>query len=396
MHTKPASAPQPEAGPAHTPGIDPTRIRALAARAPEMTLSILLTTQRAGPDKHQDRVRLRNLIHEGRQQLADLVGMEQAGRIIAGPLALLAAEATWDHPTEGLAIYATATGVEHFQAPQALREQVVASRHCHLKPLMPLLAGDGQFHLLELTRDGANLHVGSRFALSPISTPAAPLVPAEVHPAPDREHASGVRGIGSSGGGAVRHFGASHEVQDKELITRYFRHVDAVVCARLHAEQAPLVVAGVGYLLPLYAEVNRYPHMVALGIPGNPEHVPRALMHERAWSIVAPLFAVAAQQAAERYAHLRGSELASNELATVMGALRQGRVGDLFLSADSERWGGVASDDGKVTEHHARLPGDDDLLNLALLAGLATRSRIQVVPHDRMPDHSDIAAVFRY
>ena len=378
------------------PGLDLTRIRALAARPPELTLSILLPTHRSGSDRIQDRIRLRNLIHDGRQQLADQVDKQQVGLFDAGLEALLGADATWEHPAEGLALFATATGVEHFWTPQPLREQVLVCAHCHLKPLMPLLAGDGLFSLLELTRDGAHLHYGSRFTLTPISTDKSPLVPADVHPAGAREHLSGVRGVASGNGGAVRHFGATHEVQDKELITCFFRHVDAVVCARLHAEQAPLVVAGVGYLLPLYAEVNRYPHMIALGVPGNPEHVSRNIMHERAWSIVAPLFAAAAQQAAERYAHLRGGDLASNDLATVMTALRQGRVGDLFLAADGERWGGFSEYEGKVAEHLTRAPGDDDLLNLALIAGLATRSRIQVVPRAEMPDQGDIAAVFRY
>ena len=377
-------------------GVDLIRLRALAARAPELTLSILLPTHRSGSDRIQDRIRLRNLIREGLQQLTDQVGKQRVGMFNAGLEAVLGADATWEHPAEGLALFATVSGVECFLTPQPLREQVVANQHCHLKPLMPLLAGDGLFYLLELTREGAHLHSGSRFTLTPISTPDAPLVPAEIHPARAPEHLGGVRGVASGHGGAVRHFGVTHEVQDKDLITRYFRHVDAVVCARLHAERAPLVVAGVGYLLPLYAEVNRYPHMVALGIPGNLEHVSGSVMHERAWSIVAPLFAVAAQQAAERYAHLRGGDLAANDLVAVMAALRQGRVGDLFLAADSERWGGVGASEGKVTEHLTRAPGDDDLLNLALINGLATRSRIQVVPRAQMPDQGDIAAVFRY
>ncbi len=80
----------------------------------------------------------------------------------------------------------------------------------------------------------------------------------------------------------------------------------------------------------------------------------------------------------------------------MLRAVVQGRVGDLFVAGDSERWGTYDEINDKVREHDPRWPTDDDLLNLALLRGFATHSFTQVVPRSEVPGGGDLAATFRY
>jgi len=45
-------------------------------------------------------------------------------------------------------------------------------------------------------------------------------------------------------------------------------------------KKAPLVLAGVEYLFPIYQEANTYPDLVEEGITGNPENLKPEELHD--------------------------------------------------------------------------------------------------------------------
>lgn len=369
-----------------------SEVLALAARPPRPTASLLLPTHRAGPERQQDHIRLKNLLHGLRRQRPDDAGAAAlAGRIAA----LSERPGFWAHPQEGLAIFATADDIHHLWLPGAVAEQVVLADRCHLKPLMPLLQGDGRFYLLELAQHGVRLLRGSRFTLDEIELPGVPaMVDAGHHGAP--EHHLDVRTVRGPGQGAPKYFASLPDQDTKERIRQYFRRVDAAVCALLQGEHAPLVTAGVEFLLPLYWEVNRYAGLIQGGIASDPAGLPPATLHARAWEAVAPHFHVADDRLVEHYGRLRGTAQATDDLATVLRAAHAGRVEGLLVAGDGERWGIFDPASGQVLEHESRGATDGDLLNTALLLALATRARVQVLPRAAIPGQAGLAAVLRY
>jgi hypothetical protein len=192
----------------------------------------------------------------------------------------------------------------------------------------------------------------------------------------------------------VHHSAAGGDGPEPERIRQFFRGIDAAVCDLLQAAQTPLIIAGPDELLAPYREISRYPHLMSSGIPGNADLLPIHLLHERAWEVVSPHFATATVRARERYAALRGTAFASDDLATVLGVVHRAGVLDLFVAADSERWGTYDVLSDQVYEHQPRHPSDDDLLNLALVQAIASGAHVEVLPQMQMPDHGHIAAVF--
>ena len=65
------------------------------------------------------------------------------------------------------------------------------------------------------------------------------------------------------------HGGVADDTKDNLL--KYFRLIDRGLHDLLRDERAPLVLAGVEYLFPIYREANTYPHLIEEGIPGNPK-----------------------------------------------------------------------------------------------------------------------------
>jgi hypothetical protein len=74
----------------------------------------------------------------------------------------------------------------------------------------------------------------------------------------------------------------------KDNILRFFHLLDQGLYALLGKESAPLVLAGVDYLFPIYREANSYPHLMERGIAGNPEGLKGEELHEQGWRIVEP------------------------------------------------------------------------------------------------------------
>ena len=105
----------------------------------------------------------------------------------------------------------------------------------------------------------------------------------------------------TAGGTAKFHGHGARAGDDKEELREFFRLVDKGVRALLRDEHAPLVLAGVDYLFPLYRESNTYSHLVEGGVAGNPEGKRPEELLERAWTVVEPSFRKAREEAARRY-----------------------------------------------------------------------------------------------
>ena len=376
--------------------LDLSALHTLAAWPTELTISLFLPTHHSGGERQQDHIRLKNLLQQARHELSETIGKKLAETFLEPAFALSESPSLWDHPQQGLAIFCRDGSVQYAWTPTTLPELMVTGQHCHLKPLMPLLQGDGKFYMLELTQHGVHLHAGTRFGLQPIALPDAPASLDEVTGSTGTEHHVGVRSTHGGAAGSAMYFGTGGEDDSKEDIKHFFRRIDASVCALLHAERTPLVSAGVGYLLPLYAEVNHYAHLNKIGITGNPEHSDMRDLHARAWDVVAPIFAAANDAARERFAQLDGTSRTTTDLGEVLNAVHQGRVEELFICGDAERWGTYEASTEQMHENEFRSGQDEDLLNTALIQALATRATVHVLPQSQLPGGGQVAAVLRY
>ena len=230
----------------------------------------------------------------------------------------------------------------------------------------------------------------------PVQLVDAPAAIAESPSRLDPEQHTGERTLHHGEHGAIRHFSTVGDENAKGRISDYFRRVDHSVCTALHGHREPLIIAGVDYLLPLYRRVNHYTQVLPSGIGVNAAEMPEATLHERAWEVVKPSLGKASADARSRFPALQHNGLASDDPLTVLRASFHGRLADLFIAGDHELWGTYDSASDTLVEHGQQLAGDEDLLNLALIAAFRTHANIQVLPRDQMPNHGTIAANFRY
>jgi hypothetical protein len=185
---------------------------------------------------------------------------------------------------------------------------------------------------------------------------------------------------------------------EKETLLRYFQQVDSGLSELLADEQAPLVLAGVDYLLPIYRQASSYPHIIDGVITGNPDNLTAAELHTQAQKIVQPYLEKGQRKAVKRYRRLSstGSDLASSELEEILSASHHGRVDTLFTRQGEQVWGDYQPRINEIRIIDVPSDGSQDLLDLAAVKTLSNAGQVYVLPSTEMPDQALIAALFRF
>jgi hypothetical protein len=378
-------------------------LKLLAARRDGRCVSVYMPTHRAGPETQQNPIRLKNLLSEAENRLLDSgVRAPDAQTLLEPAYALLDDAWFWQHQSDGFVLFLAKDFMHYERLPLDFDELVFVADRFYIKPLLPVLSGNGQFYVLALSQQAIRLLQGTRYSVDEVQLED---VPESIDEAlwfedPERRlqfHTS-TGSPGSVGGRSAVFHGHGAEEDDKEIILRYFRRVDKGLRALLGDSQAPLVLAGVEYLLPLYAEANTYPHLLSVaGIVGNPEQLSASALHKQAWAIVEPLFAQAQKAAADRYMQLSNTDQASGDLEAIVPAAHQGRVDTLFVALGEQQWGAYdPSRSNGVQFHQSAKPGDEDLLDLAAVQTLLTGGTVYATMPDAIPGEGAAAAVLRY
>jgi hypothetical protein len=194
----------------------------------------------------------------------------------------------------------------------------------------------------------------------------------------------------------VHGHGSGGEV-DKVLIERFLRAVDDGLWPVVRDDDAPLVLAGVAYEQAIFRSVTRYRHVLDEGIEGNPEGRDLRDLHERAWSIVRPLFERDRQQAAERFTAAAGrGEPVAAEAAEVARTASEGRIDTLFVPLGERRWGTVNPSTLEVTVDDEEGIERVDLFDHAAVHTLTASGTVYAVAPEDVPGDGPAAASLRF
>lgn len=374
-------------------------LEGLMQLSPAPTVSIFMPTHRAGPETQQDPIRLKNLLKGAATKLGEQGLDEDRVKTILRPAEdLLGETGFWQYQLDGLALYLREDGPRIYRVPLNLPEFVSAGEGAYVKPLLPLLTGDGRFFVLALSQKDIRLLEGSRDGVSEYELEDIPkgLEEALVYDEPTKhlQWRAGAPG-GARGKAAVFHGHDPRDEQKQELL-RYFRVVAEGVEEILRGRQEPLVLAGVDYLLPIYRDANRYPHLLEGGIEGNPEGLRPEELHAKAWELVKPVFERGEDEARRKFEGLDGTGQTATELETVIPAADHGRIQTLFVALGERCWGRYDPERGEAAISEEPGSADRDLLDLAAVRTLLTGGTVYAVARERVPRRGLAAAVLRY
>jgi hypothetical protein len=373
------------------------QIKELAQQSASPSISIFLPTHRAGRETQQDPIRLKNLLRDAEKQLLDGgMGPREANSLLQSAQALLDDVNFWNHQHDGLAVFMAADDFHYYPLPFSVEELLVIAQSYYVKPVLPLFTNNGHYYILAISQNEVRLFDGTRYGVSQIALPDG--IPANMEEALRLDDPQKTLQMHPGGGGGMFHGQGPGDEQQKVWIEQYLNLVDASLKEIFREQNAPLVLAGVDYLLPMYRKVSGYQNVMEEGITGNPEHLRPEELQEQAWRIVETYFQQETKKTVEQYQQLAGTDKATDNVEEIVAAAFNGRVDKLIVSVEHQIWGAFNPKDGKVTRSSN---GQSKKHNLALLDFTAMNTlqnggTVCALPQDDMPTDSPIAAVFRY
>lgn len=366
-------------------------------------VSFYFRTFEAGADTRKNPIRFKNHVQETERRLErEGWGERDVGEFLAPAYRYLDDYDFWQHQQQGLAMF-IADGESHvYRLPMEVPELTIIGRRFHLKPLLPLLTGDGRFHILAASLNEVKLFEATRDSISEVELEDMPTSLEEALKFDDPEKSLQSHSTSSSAGqgrsDVMFHGTGAGDDDRKEDILRFFRQLDNGIFDLLNDDPTtpPLVFAGVDYLFPIYQEANHYNGLLAEAVEGSPERVQPAELHERAWNIVAPHFQEARAEAKSRYGQGLGTGNSSADLREILPASLDARIGTLFVALDRQQWGHFDVESRNVDLHEAEQTGDEDLLDFAAVYTLLNGGTVYAVPAEEVPGEGSLAAIFRF
>jgi hypothetical protein len=375
-------------------------LAALASADQPPCLSLYQPTHRRHPENKQDRIRFRNLVKEMEGSLRKTYPTLEAQQLLKPFEELAQDNGFWDHTQDGLAVLAGPLLFRVFSLPIPVEELVVVANSFHTKPLRRFLQSVDRYQVLGLSLHAIRLFEGNRHGLAEVDlVPGVPRTIEEALGAELTDPHQTVASYGGVGGGSSPmhhgHGGKTDEVENDAA--RFFRAVDRAVLEH-HSRPSglPLILAALPEHHHLFHEVSQNPLLVADGIRLHPDAVSADELGTLAWQVMEPGYLARLASLGDEFEKARARDAGSDDLEKVAQASAIGRVATLLIEADREIAGALDGETGKVSFAAVSAPHVDDLLDDLGELVVKKGGNLLVIPADRMPTTTGLAATYRY
>ncbi len=206
-------------------------LKALIEQRDLASVSLYMPTHRAGSQIQEGPVRLKNLLKQAEKELLDR-GMRTRNvqKLLEPAEGLVPDSLFWKYQSDGLALFLSPGSFLFFRLPLDFEELVVVNERFHLKPLLPLLTGDGHFYILALSQNEVRLLEGARHSVDSVELDDMPSSLADVVQLDEsgrqlQFHTSTGSPSGAGRRPAIFH-GHGETSDNKDRILRYFRKIN--------------------------------------------------------------------------------------------------------------------------------------------------------------------------
>jgi hypothetical protein len=376
----------------------------LAGHKSDTCISIYFSTHTAGREVFNgiDQIALKNKLKEAHNALVGKhsFSADKATKMLKPAHALLEDEQLWRYMSQGIALFISENHFSHYRLPVGFSERLEVGKSFYLVPLVAALDNNERFYLLALSMNKVRLFEGSKSSMREIEIDH--LLPDELEDAAGHDYKEkSLQHHSGDGAGETAIFhghGASNDEVDKIEAQKFFRDIDHGLDEILRNQTAPLMLAAVDYLVPLYKERNSYNHLMEQHISGNPDKLSAKELHDKAIGIMSEKAISAQHKIIEDFGNqLAGGQATTTLLETVPKAVN-GRVNLLFVQSDAPAIPGqfIEQTNTAITTATPET-STDDLINLAVVQTIQQGGKVLVLPEEEMPtSNTPIAAMLRY
>lgn len=364
-------------------------------------LSLYQPTHRRHPDNQQDPIRFANLVRTLEESLLRQFPKDEVRPLLEPFHALAEDREFWKHTLDGLAVLGAKGLFRVYRLQRPVAELAVVAESFHTKPLLRILQSAGRYHVLGVSRHTIRLFEGNRDVLDEITPNQG--VPRTLTEAFGGEKSERFQSVvtdetGDKGHSAMHDERGGQNAKSDIDAERFFRAVDrAILEHHSQAASLPLILAALPEHHHMFHAVSHNPFLIPESIDINPDALASIDdLRERAWQLMEPRYLARLAALVEDFGHARSKGLGDSDLVLVAKATVSGRVATMLIEARREVPGRIDLATGEITLHDLEHPEVDDLLDDLGMLTLKHGGEVVIVPTERMPSTTGVAAVYRY
>lgn len=376
-------------------------IRDLQSKKGSPCISLYMPTHRNHPDNLQDPIRFQNLTKQLKESLLKKYSAIEINKLLE-PFETLRENADfWNHTYDGIAVFSSFDYFKVYNLPVYVKELVIAADSFHTKPIRNYLQTIDHYHILGLSNYDIRFFEGNRYSISEITLPDD--FPKNITEALGEELTEKHRTVASYGGvgrqsTSMHHgHGAKKDEIDKDS-ERFFRVIANNIYEKYSKKETlPLILAALPEHHNLFYKVNKNPYLITNGIMVNPSSVSEEKLINLAWKAFEPEYLIKLKDLTEKFEIALANNLGSDNVYIVAEAANAGKVEMLLLEANLIIPGKLSAN-GKSIETNGDLnnPDIDDVLDDIGELVTKTGGEVFILPKNKMPVKTGLAAIFRY
>lgn len=364
-------------------------------------LSLYMPTHRSHPENKQDVIRFKSLVKKLEESLLLKYSDSETQKYLEPYEKISQDTEFWNNTLDGLAVFNSDELHEVVFLHQTVNELAIVADSFHTKPIRQFLQLIEHYYILGLSLNEFKMYEGTKNSITEIQL--EPLIPHTITEALGdelTEKHSTVESYGGVGGDSTgMHHGHGGKSEESEIDSeRFFRFVAGIVQEHFTKPTGlPLILASLPEHHSIFHKVNKNPNLLEKSISVNPTSVSKEKLLSLAWEILEPEFDNTMNKLLDRFENSRAQNKGSDVIKDVVVAAVEGRVDSLFIEADriiAVRITNLIT--GNTQKRDLNNPKVDDLLDDLGELVIKMGGNVIVLPLDKMPSDTGLAAIFRY
>jgi hypothetical protein len=364
-------------------------------------LSLYMPTHQHHPENLQDIIVFKNLVRQLEESLSQKYSAGEVQKYLEPVKDLVNNDNIWNHTLDGLAVFSAEGIFEVVRLHKSVEELAIVADSFHTKPLRQYFQSIDHFHVLGLTLHDIRLFEGNRHSLTEVElTVDTPKTINEALGDELTEKHTTVDSYGGIGGESVAmHHGHGGKKEETEKdAERFFRVVANTIYDHYSKPSGwPLILAALPEHHNLFQKVSKNPLLLPKGIAINPASVSPDQLAKMAWEIMEPEYNQKLDSLVARFEQARANGKGSDDYKEVAVAAVGGRVDTIIVEADriiAVRVTNLVT--GNTQKKDLSNPKVDDLLDDIGELVIKMGGKMMVLPTEKMPSETGLAAIFRY
>lgn len=361
-------------------------------------ISLYQTTHRFAPENQKDVIVFKHLLQQLEELLEPRLSKENL-KSIMDPLNELKEDIPfWRNTMDGLAILAVQGECVVYLLNTSVENTAIADESFHLKPLIRYFQSAHPYTLLGLSSNYFSLYEGNRYGIKELEIDAD--IPRSMENVLGEEHPEGFLTHGRYGGNdgvATFHgHGGRKDAIDKE-IEKFFRYVDHIVLERYSKPmKLPLILVALTEQQSMFRRISNNSYLVSDGIEISYDSIDLSQLADQAWDLMEPIYRKKELESMDRYQNAKANHAGSDRLIDVARAAFEGRIEILFVEAEKSISGKFNTESSKLEFGNSGNPASGDVIDQLIHEVWKDKGEVMVLPRDRMPSGTGLAAIYRF